>query len=105
MSFEPKAAAKKRKQLSEKDKFEPRQRKKDHAGDMESMSWDKEGLKREEERYEDNQIFSRRDLAIRYNVCNKAGGKAKNVGQIVKEWLLSQKVLAHKKLCWGLFSI
>ena len=35
------------------------------------------------ESYEDNQVFSWRDLAIRYNVCNKAGGVAKNGGQIV----------------------
>ena len=89
----PEQLQKKRKQLSEKNELEPRQKKKkDHTGDMESMSWDKVGLKREVEGYEDNQIFSWRDLAIRYNVCNKAGEVAKNGGQIVKEWLLSQKV-------------
>ena len=89
----PEQLQKKENNCQKKNELEPRQKKKkDHTGDMESMSWDKVGLKREVEGYEDNQIFSWRDLAIRYNVCNKSGEKAKNGGQIVKEWLLSQKV-------------
>ena len=68
------------------------QKKKDHTGDIESMIWDKEALKREVEGYNDNHIFSYRKLAKRFNVRNKSGEVAKNGGQIVKEYLLSQNV-------------
>lgn len=66
--------------------------KKNHSGDIESMTWDKEALKAEVEGYEDSHEISWRELATRYDVCNKAGETAANGGQIVHDWLISQGV-------------
>ena len=65
---------------------------KDHTGDISSIVWDKEAMKAEVEGYEDNHLINWKELASRYNVCNKSGQLAKNGGQIVKEWLISQGV-------------
>ena len=41
-------------------------------------------------------MVSWKELAIRYNVTNKAGQLASNGGQIVKEWLLSEGVNVNR---------
>lgn len=93
MSFESKAAAKKRKEpLEISDVPSKKIKKKDHTGDLESMTWDKQALKHEVEGYADDHEFSWSELARRFNVYNKSGQPAKNGGQIVKKWLLSQSV-------------
>lgn len=71
---------------------ETKLKKKDHTGDLFSLVWDKEVLKAEGEGYNENHLINWKELASRYNVCNKSGQLAKNGGQIVKEWLVSQGV-------------
>ena len=58
--------------------------------------WDKEALKLEVERYPEGEIINWSDLARRYNVKNKKGEIAKNGGQIVQDWLISQGVNIHQ---------
>ena len=73
---------------------EPRQvdKPKDHVGNIDLMSWDKQALKSELEVYENNHLINWRELATKYKVCNKEGHIASNGGQIVKGWLVSEGV-------------
>ena len=66
--------------------------KKDHVGNINTYDWDKRSLLEEVEGYDDNEEVSFRDLATKYNVCNKQGKLAANGRQIVKEWLISEGV-------------
>ena len=90
MCFEPKAVAIAR---SEDDKASSERKKaKDHVGKFDKMTWDKQQLKEEVEGYNDGHIVNWSNLAAKYNVCDKSGQLAKNGGQIVKSWLVSEGV-------------
>jgi hypothetical protein len=65
---------------------------KDHVGNLEVMTWDKNQQRAEVEGYEDGHVVNWSNLAARYNVCNKSGQVAKNRGQIIKSWLISEGV-------------
>ena len=56
------------------------------------MEWNKEGLKAEVLGYENNHNINWSGLAFKCNLCNNEGHIAKNGGQIVKEYLISQEV-------------
>ena len=56
------------------------------------MTWDKNQLRAEVEGYEDGHVVNWSNLAARYNVCNKSVQLAKNRGQIIKSWLISEGV-------------
>ena len=56
------------------------------------MTWDKEALKAEVEAFEDGSEISWREIAKKYNICNKSGQLAANGGQIAKDWLISEGV-------------
>jgi hypothetical protein len=93
LSCESKAAAKQRKEELELNETpETKLKNKDHTGDLSSVVWDKEALKAEVEGYNENHLINWKELASRYNVCNTSGQLAKNGGQMVKEWLVSQGV-------------
>ena len=88
LCFETKAAATARAdKLLEKGK-----KAKDHTGNLEKMTWDKDQLRAEVEGYEDGHVVNWSNLAAQYNVLNKSGQLAKNGGQIVKSWLISEGV-------------
>ncbi|CAB3980182.1 Hypothetical predicted protein [Paramuricea clavata] len=88
LCFEPKAAATARAEKSLEESKKP----KDHVGNLEAMTWDKNQLRAEVEGYEDGHVVNWSNLAARYNVCNKSGQLAKNRGQIIKSWLISEGV-------------
>ena len=90
-SFEPKEAAKNRK---EKLDCQPavKKSKKDHIGKLEEMTWDKDALLAEVKSYEDGRSVSWRALANKYKVCNSKGQLANNGGQIVKQFVISQGI-------------
>ena len=97
-SFETTGAAKKRKldhETSDEGTAGKRQRK-NHCGNFNRMTWDKEALKREVETYKDGDKVNWSELARRYNVTNRKGEIAKNGGQIVQDWLVSQGVNLHR---------
>ena len=54
------------------------------------MTGDKEGLKAEIESYPDDKQINWSELARQFNVKDSKGEIAKNGGQIIKDWLLSQ---------------
>ncbi|KAK3735229.1 hypothetical protein QZH41_008432 [Actinostola sp. cb2023] len=93
-SFETKGSAKRRREEVISNELEPNRKvvKKDHTGSIDNIEWDKKALKLEVEGFEDNHIINWKRLAVKYNVCNKAGQLACNGGQIVKEWLVSHGV-------------
>ncbi|CAB4002556.1 Hypothetical predicted protein [Paramuricea clavata] len=88
LCFEPKAAATAQAEKSLEESKKP----KDHVGNLEAMTWDKNQLRAEVEGYEDGHVVNWSNLAARYNVCNKSGQLAKNRGQIIKSWLISEGV-------------
>ena len=68
------------------------EKKKSPVGNMEKMSWDKEGLQREVEEYESGTLINWSELARKYHIRNSSGDLAKNGGQIAQEWLKSNGV-------------
>ena len=87
MCFETNAAA-----TARGDKlFEKGKKANDHTGNLE-MTWDKDQLRAEVEGYEDGHVVNWSKLAAQYNVLNTSDQLAKNGGQIVKSWLISEGV-------------
>ena len=81
--------------LRKKDQGRGRQ-KKNHSGNFDSMTWDKEALKKEVESKKDGEKINWSEVARRYHVTNKRGEMARNGGQIVQEWLVNQGVNIHR---------
>lgn len=90
LSFETKETAIKRKLDELCDQTSKRTKR--HTGNFDKISWDGETLKAELLSYEDGQHINWRELARKYDIKNNAGQLAKNGGQIIKEWLLSEDV-------------
>lgn len=93
-SYETKASAKKRREKLDLDcpSEQSKNAKKDHSGNKENAAWDREGLKVEVLGYDDNHTVCWTELAKRYNVCNSQGCLARNGGQIIKEYLISEGI-------------
>jgi len=95
-SFETKPAAIKRKETSSEPRETAPVKRKRHAGNFDTMTWNKNGLKLEVEGYKDDTKVNWSELARRYEIKNKKGEIAKNGGQIAQEWLISQGVNLHR---------
>ena len=65
---------------------------KNPIGNLEKMTWDKEGLQKEVENYESGTFINWSELARRYKITNTAGELAKNGGQIAQECLKAEGV-------------
>ena len=68
------------------------QKTKKPVGSFTTMNFDKVGLINEVNSYDDNDSINYSRLAEKYHVCNKQGKLAKNGGQVVKEFLLSENI-------------
>lgn len=90
LSFETREAAKKRKEECLDD--QPTKKRKTHTGSFDNICWDGGALKEEVISYGDNHNVNWSELARRYEVRNRDGQLAKNGGQIIKEWLISENV-------------
>lgn len=90
-SFEPKATARKRK-ADEPGEKKQNKKIKNHTGNFNNITWDKEQLKEEVKGLADGHLINYSELARKYNICNSFGNLAPNGGQIVKEWLKSEGV-------------
>ena len=67
-------------------------RKRQHCGNFENMTWDKEGLKNEINLYinEDRKVSNWTVFAKQFNITDKSGALAKNAGQIAKDYLYNE---------------
>ena len=86
----------KRKEITSEHEATAPKKKKRRMGNIDAVTWDKNGLKLEVEAYEDGTKINWTELARRYEITNKKGQIAKNGGQIAQEWLISQGVNLHR---------
>lgn len=70
-------------------------KRKRHAGNFDTIAWNKNGLELEVEGYKDGTKVNWSELARRYEIKNKKGEIAEHGGQIAQEWLISQGVNLH----------
>lgn len=66
--------------------------KKNAVGRFDKMTWDKDALKREVQGYDDNIQVNWSSLAVKYAITNTKGERARNGGQIAKEYVESAGV-------------
>ena len=96
-SFETRQKAKERRDSELIKEREGRRKKTNHSGNLERLTgWDKEALKLEVEGYPIGTKVNWSELARKYLVKNKRGEPAKNGGQIIQDWLISQGVNVHQ---------
>ena len=88
-SFESRQAAKERRDLYMLQVREGKKKEKNHSGNLEKLAG-LDNLKLEVEGYTSGIEINWSALARKYNIRNKRGELAKNGGQIVKDWLVSQ---------------
>ena len=89
-------AARKRRNCEIEEERSGKRQKKNHSGNFDRMTWDKEALKKEVESKKDGEKINWSEVARRYHVTNKRGEIARNGGQIVQEWLVNQGVNIHR---------
>ena len=65
---------------------------KNPVGNFLRMEWDKDGMKKEVNEYENGNVINWSELSRHYKVKNTAGELARNGGQIGKAWLQSEGV-------------
>ena len=63
-----------------------------HAYEYKGTEWDKESLKLEIKELPDGYKVNWSELARKYNVTTTTGRIAKNRGQVVKDWLISENI-------------
>ena len=63
-----------------------------HAHEYKGTEWDKESLKLEIKELPDGYKVNWSELARKYNVTTTTGQIAKNRGQVVKDWLISENI-------------
>ena len=95
--LESKKSAKERRSLIIAQEKSGLRKKKNHSGNIENMKgFDKCTLKNEVNGYAEGTIVNWSDLARRYKITNKRGSPAKNGGQIVQDFLVSEGIDVDK---------
>ena len=69
-----------------------KRRKLNHSGCFDNMTWDRKGLQREVESYQDGKKVNWSTLVRQYDKRDSHGNIPKNRGQIAKDWTTSQGV-------------
>jgi len=73
-----------------------KRRKLNHSRCFDNMTWDKNGLQREVESYQEGTKVNWSTLASQYDIRHSHSNIAKNGGQIAKYWIASQGVDIEK---------